>query len=156
MKLKNVVIAGLTFAVAVSSAFAQMKADDAIKVRQAGYRFMGWNMSRIDASLKGEFKKEDVVKAAAAIQAIANAGLSPLFPAGSDKGTGFHETHLKSEFFDPANSKKVAELFGNLAKESGELAKVAATGDKEAVKVQYGKLGQTCKACHDDFRKSDH
>ena len=40
-------------------------------------------------------------------------------------------------------------------KEANELAKVAATGDAAAVKVQFGKLGQTCKGCHDDFRKKD-
>lgn len=153
MKLKHFAVAGIVAALS-ASAFAQMKVEDAIKVRQAGYRFMGWNMGRIDASLKGEFKKDEVIKAANAIAAIANSGMGALFPVGSDKGVGFHDTHVKPEFFQ--NMAKVGELAGNFNKEANELAKVAASGDKETVKVQYGKLGQTCKACHDDFRKNDH
>lgn len=155
MKLKHAIIAALGFAVALPSAFAQMKTEDAIKFRQAGYRFMAWNSGRIDASLKGEFKKDEVIKAANAIAAIANSGMGALYPAGSDKGVGFHETAVKPEFFDPANGKKLGEIAGNFNKEANELAKVALGGDKEAVKAQFGKLGQTCKACHDDFRKKD-
>ena len=155
MKLKHAVIAGLGLAVASSAAFAQMKVEDAIKIRQAGYRYMAWNMGRIDASIKGEFKKDEVIKAANVIQAIANSGMGALYPAGSDKGVGYHETHVKPEFFDPANGKKLGEVATNFNTAANELAKVAATGDKEAVKVVYGKVGQTCKACHDDFRKKD-
>jgi cytochrome c556 len=35
------------------------------------------------------------------------------------------------------------------------MAKVAATGDAGAVKAQFGKLGEACKACHDKFRKDE-
>ncbi|TLD47356.1 MAG: Cytochrome c' [Accumulibacter sp.] len=38
-------------------------------------------------------------------------------------------------------------------KEANELQKVAATGDAAAVKVQFGKTGESCKACHDKYRK---
>ncbi|GAB2180318.1 cytochrome c [Denitratisoma sp. agr-D3] len=155
MKLKHAIVVAVGFAIAAPAAFAQMKTEDAIKVRQAGYRFMAWNMGRIDASVKGEFKKDEVIKAANVIAAIANSGMGALYPAGSDKGVGFHETAVKPEFFEAANGKKLGEIAGNFNKEANELAKVAATGDKEAVKAQYGKLGQTCKACHDDFRKKD-
>jgi cytochrome c556 len=37
-------------------------------------------------------------------------------------------------------------------KEANEMARVAATGDAAAVKEQFGKLGGTCKGCHDDFK----
>ena len=32
---------------------------------------------------------------------------------------------------------------------------VAAAGNAAAVKAQFGKLGEACKACHDKFRKED-
>jgi cytochrome c556 len=35
------------------------------------------------------------------------------------------------------------------------MAKVAAGGDAAAVKTQFGKLGEACKACHDKFRQDD-
>ena len=40
----------------------------------------------------------------------------------------------------------------NYLREANELAKVAATGDAAAVKVQFGKTGSTCKGCHDAFQ----
>ena len=45
---------------------------------------------------------------------------------------------------------------GNYIKEAKEMAAVAANGDAAAVKAQFGKLGESCKACHDKFRKEDH
>ena len=154
MRLKYFVLAAAV--VASASALAEMKPEEAIKARQAGYRFMAWNMGRIDAALKGEFNKEEVITAANTVQVIANSGLGRLFVPGSEKGTGFHETHAKAELFDPANGKKVMERATNFKKEADALAQVAASGDKDAIKAQYGKLGKTCKACHDDFRKEDH
>jgi cytochrome c556 len=38
-------------------------------------------------------------------------------------------------------------------KEANELAKVAESGDAAAIKAQFGKTGETCKSCHDKFRK---
>jgi cytochrome c556 len=40
-------------------------------------------------------------------------------------------------------------------KEANELQKVAATGDAAAIKAQFGKTGESCKACHDKFRKDE-
>ena len=51
MKLKHAIVVAVGFSIAAPAAFAQMKTEDAIKVRQAGYRFMAWNMGRIDASV---------------------------------------------------------------------------------------------------------
>ncbi len=152
MKLKHLVIATAALSVSLG-ALAQMKVEDAIKVRQAGYRYMGWNMGKIDANLKGEFKADEVKAAANVIAAIANSGMGALYPAGSDKGVGFHETAVKPEFFQ--NMPKVGEHARAFNKEANELAKVAGGGDKDAVKAQFGKVGGTCKACHDDFRKKD-
>jgi cytochrome c556 len=39
--------------------------------------------------------------------------------------------------------------------EPNYLPKVAAGGDAAAVKEQFGKLGKTCKACHDEFKEKD-
>lgn len=152
MKVSHLVLVVAAASVSFGAA-AQMKVEDAIKFRQAGYRFMAWNMGKINANIKGEFKAEDVKKAADAVAAVANSGMGALFPAGSDKGTGFHATAVKPEFFK--NLPKVGELGKNFNKEANELAKVAATGDKAAVQAQFGKLGEACKACHDDFRNDD-
>ena len=133
------------------TAAAQLKPDDAIKFRQSGYAFMAWNMGRIKANVEGgQFNKEEVIKAANAIQAIANSGMGALYLPGTDKGTGWEKTRVKPAFFtDKEGVTKVAMAFN---KEANEMAKVAATGDVAAIREQVGKLGGTCKACHDDFK----
>ncbi|MDD2740912.1 MAG: cytochrome c [Rhodocyclaceae bacterium] len=132
---------------------AQVKPEEAIKFRQSGYGFMAWNMGRIKSNVEGAYNKDEVIKAANAIQAIANSGMGALYLPGTDKGTGWEKTRVKPEFFtNKEGVTKVALAFG---KEANEMAKVAATGDAAAVKAQLGKLGSTCKGCHDDFKIKD-
>lgn len=70
MKFK-LAVAMLSLSLAAGSAVAQVKPDDAIKFRQSGFTFMAWNMARIKANVDGTYNKEEVIKAANAIQAIA-------------------------------------------------------------------------------------
>lgn len=138
-----------------SAAFAQAapKPEQIIKWRQSVYQTIAWNSSRIKASTEGQYNKDEVNKAANVIAALANSGLGALYVAGTETGKGWRDTSVKPEIF--TDTKKVGEAAGNFAHEANELAKVASSGDAAAVKTQYGKLSQTCKACHDDFRKKD-
>lgn len=145
----KVLIALLTIAFAGTS-FAQMKPEDAIKFRQSGYGFMAWNMGRIKANLEGAYNKEEVVKAANAIQAVANSGMGALYVPGSDKGTGWEATRAKPGIF--TDKEKVGQLAMAFNKEANEMAKIAASGDAAVVKEQFGKLGASCKSCHDDYK----
>ena len=138
----------LSFAGAAS---AQLNPEDAIKFRQSGYGFMAWNMGRIKMNVEGgQYNKEEVIKAANAIQAIANSGMGALYVPGSDKGTGWEATRAKPAIF--TDKEKVGKLAMAFNKEANEMAKIAATGDAAAVGAQLGKLGDTCKACHDDYK----
>ena len=149
--MKSKLLLALLAITLTGTAAAQLKPDDAIKFRQSGYAFMAWNMGRIKANVEvGQFNKEEVIKAANAIQAIANSGMGALYLQGTDKGTGWEKTRVKPAFFtDKEGVTKVAMAFN---KEANEMAKVAATGDVAAIREQVGKLGGTCKACHDDFK----
>jgi cytochrome c556 len=129
------------------------KPEQVIKWRQSAFQVIGWNVGRIKANVEGQYNKEDVVKAANSIAAIANGGLGSLFVAGTETGKGWHETAVKPALF--AADSKVGEYAGAFAKESTELAHLAATSDQAHVKEQFGKLGRTCKACHDDYRSKD-
>lgn len=148
MKSK-ITLALLAFTLA-GTASAQVKPEDAIKWRQSAYATMGWSMARIKSNVEGTYNKEDVIKAANVIQAIANSGMGALYVPGSDKGKGWEETRVKAELF--TNKEGVGKAAMAFGKEANEMAKVAATGDAAAVKEQLGKLGGTCKGCHDDFR----
>jgi len=152
-KTSGILFAGLALAVAAGSALAQMKAEDAITFRQSGYKFMAWNMGRIKANIEGQYNKDEVAQAANVIQAVANSGMGKLYLPGTDKGQGWHDTQVKPELFtDKEGVGKVAKAYIEAA---NEMARVAATGDAAAVKVQFGKLGESCKGCHDKFRKED-
>ncbi len=144
---------GLAALSVATSAAAQSNIEDAIKFRQAGYAFMSWNMGKIKAQVVDgavPYNQDQVAAAANVIAAVANSGMGQLYPAGSDKGTGFRETKVKPEFFQ--NMPDVGKLAGDFNAAANELASVAANGDQNAIKAAFGKVGETCKACHDKYR----
>ncbi|MBK7813788.1 MAG: cytochrome c [Rhodocyclaceae bacterium] len=153
-KTTKTLLAGFALSVVAGTTLAQMKVEDAITFRQSGYKFMAWNMGKIKANVEGQYNKDQVAAAANVVAAIANSGMGALFIPGSDKGKGWHETNVKPELFtDKEGVGKVARAYIDAA---NEMARVAATGDAAAVKAQFGKLGETCKACHDKYRKEEH
>jgi cytochrome c556 len=147
-------VLAITLGALATSAGAEMKVEDAIKFRQSGYAFMAWNMGKIKAQVienPASFNKDQVQAAANAIAAIANSGMGALYVPGSDQGKGWAETRVKPEMFQKGDEVKKAAMSFN--KEANELAKVAAGGDVAAIAAQFGKVGETCKGCHEDFRK---
>jgi cytochrome c556 len=154
VKFKRLVVACLGLAIA-GSAVAQAKPEDLIKVRQASYRVIGWHCGRVKAILDGLFNKDEVLASAIVIQSVVNAGLGPFYAPGTDKGVGFHESQARPEAFDPANAGKLGEIAANFKKDANALVTVAATGDRDAIKAQFGNLTKNCKSCHDDFRRKE-
>jgi cytochrome c556 len=155
MKIKTLLFAVIALGLA-AGASAQMKPEDQIKARKSGYAFMAWNMGKIKGLVvdnPSSFNKDQVAAAANVIAATANSGMGALFGPGTDKDVGSQKTRVKAEFFQQTDEvKKLAVAF---IKEANDLQKVAATGDAAAIKVQFGKTGESCKACHDKFRKDD-
>jgi len=158
LQLKTLAAPALIVALLATSAAAVAqqapKPETLIKWRQSAYQVIAWNFGRIKANAEGTYNKEEAVKAANTIAAIANSGLGALFAPGTEHGKGWHDTAVKSELWADGG-KKVGEYAANFSKETTELARVAATGDQAALKVQFGKVGSTCKACHDDFKAKE-
>ena len=129
------------------------KPEQLIKWRQSAYQVIAWNTGRVKANVDGTYNKDDVIRAANTIAAVANGGLPTLFAAGTDSGKGWHDTSVKATLFsDAAGAAAAQAAFG---KEASELARVAQGGDVAAVKTQLAALQKTCKACHDDYRNSN-
>jgi cytochrome c556 len=130
---------------------SDLKPEEQILTRQAGYTFMGWNMGKIKANLQGDYNQQQVQKAAEAIAGIANSGMGALYGPGTDQTVNGVETRAKPELFtSPEEVGQVARDFVNAA---NNLAEVAAMGDEAEVKQAFGALGESCKACHKQFRK---
>ena len=146
------VIAALVLTSFAGGVFAQqgLKPEEMIKFRKAGYSFMAWHMGKIKANLEGTYNKEQVLASANVIAATAGSGMGALFGPGTEKDVAGQKTRVKPEFFKEPD--KVKELAMAYIKEANELQKVAATGDVAAIKVQFGKTGESCKACHEKFR----
>jgi cytochrome c556 len=51
--------------------------------------------------------------------------------------------------------ENVGTIAKNFIAAADNLSKVAATGDQVEVSNAFGKLGETCKACHDEYRMKD-
>lgn len=139
---------------ATQAAHAQQapKPEQLIKWRQSAYQVIAWNTGRVKANVDGAYNKDDVIKAANAIAALANSGLGALYAPGTETGKGWKETAVKAELF---TDKKAGEVAASFNREANELARVAAAGDVGQVKAQLAKLQGTCKVCHDDYRKKD-
>jgi len=154
MNLKHIVLLGSLLAVSAGAAHAELKPEDAIKFRKAGYNVMAWNMGNIKAMTiddAASFDAKKVTAAANAIAAMANMGMGALYVPGSEESIGDMKTRAKAEIFtDKEGVKEVAIKFNQAA---NELAKAAAAGDKVAIVQAFKDTGASCKACHDKFRK---
>lgn len=156
-RLKNFLASILAGSVLAASGYALAqqapKPETLIKWRQSVFQVIAWNSGRIKANVDGQYNKEEVIKAANTIAALSKSGLGSLFVPGTEQGKGWHDTAAKAEVFkDTAHFDELGAAF---SKEAVELASVAANGDQAAVKAQFGKLGRSCKACHDDFKSKD-
>ena len=138
------VLAGITSL----SAQAQMKPEEAIKLRQSAMKLMNYNFGSIGAMVndKKPYNKDEAIRNAGRIDALSSQPFE-FFIAGTDKG----ETKARPEIWkDNDKFRGVAE---KMQAEVAKLAQVARTGDMAALKTQFGATAQACKACHDDFRE---
>lgn len=147
-KLTKIAIATAAIAVA-TSALAQPKPEAFVKHRQSAFALMGWYFGPMGAVAKGEkpFNKDELVKATALVATMAKLPYDS-FPVGTE--TVGNTQALPTVW---SNNAKFKEIAATLGTETETLAKLASAGDEAGFKKQFGVVGGTCKACHDDFKK---
>ena len=131
-----------------ASAQSFQKPEDAIKYRQGAFRVMGAHFGALGAMANGR-APFDAAAASRHADVIALVSHLPFagFVPGSEKG----ETRAKPEIWiEPAKFKGNAEKMQDAV---GKLATAAKSGNLDTMKAAFGPAAQTCKACHDDFRK---
>lgn len=154
--MKYKMMLALSIVAVATAAVAQMKPEDQIKFRQSGMTFMAWNTGKIKNQVVENpqaYNKDQVLAAAKVVAAIADSGMGSLYSKDSATGKGWKDTRVKPEFFEqPDNVKKHGMA---LSKEANALVQVAGSGDVAAIKIQFSKVVEACKGCHDDFRTKE-
>lgn len=142
-------LVGLGFLTAASA--SDPKPEDAAKYRQSVYTIIGWNFKPIGAMVKGEipFDAAAVARHAQYVELMSKAALEG-FPKGSGPDAVKH-TEAKPEIW--TNWDKFETAMSNFEEEAAKLTEAAKSGDEGAIKAQFGKTAETCKACHKEFRK---
>lgn len=139
----------LTTVALSTPAMAQFqKPEDAIKYRKASFTVMAAHFGRIGAMANGRVPFDAKVAAdnAAIVETMSKLPWAA-FGAGTDKG----DTRALPVVWSEAG--KFKQGADKMQAEVAKLAAAARTGNLESVKAAFGAAGQTCKACHDDFRK---
>ena len=137
-----------TLSVPAAAQFA--KPEDAIKFRQSALTVMGTYFSRLGAMANGK-APYDAAVAAADAELVAMVSHLPwqAFGPGTDKG---RETAARFEIWqEQAKFKERAEKMQST--EAQTLLPAAKSGNLDQLKAAFGPTAQSCKACHDDFRR---
>ena len=139
--------AGALFATGVCAQSFQ-KPEDAIKYRRSAMTVMATHFGVIGAMANGRapFDAQAAARSADVIALVSHLPFAGFVP-GTDKG----ETRAKPEIWsEQAKFKAGAEKMQDAI---GKLAVAAKSGNLDTMKAAFGPAAQTCKACHDDFRK---
>jgi len=147
MNRKNFTIWGaVAAAVLVTISAAAITSTEAIKQRQEAMEGVRDGMMALGAIAKKEQPFDAEVVAFNAAKISDNLGqAAELFPEGSDKGEV--QTWAKSNIW--TQSEHFEELLVNSRQAAIEMQSVT---DAEAFPPALGKLGNSCKSCHDMYR----
>jgi cytochrome c556 len=145
-------LASLSLAAVVATmsvpAMAQFqKPEDAIKYRQASFTVMANHFGRLKGMVDGSvpFDAKVAAENAALVETMSKLPWGAFGP-GTDKG----QTKAKPEIW--AEQAKFKEGSDKLQAETTKLVAAAKTGNLDSLKTAFGAVGQSCKACHDNYK----
>ena len=149
MKLQKIILASsaITLAVSASLAFAQFQnAEKAVEYRESVMTILGTHFGRIGPVVKGDtpYNKDEVAKNASIVAMMSTLPWQAFGP-GTEGGKAKPEVWSDNAKFKAASEKMQLAVV--------DLNKAAQSGDLESIKKAFGATGQTCKGCHDDFKK---
>ena len=142
----------MTFCLAMAAlpAAAQFaKPEDAIKYRQSGMTLQGAHLGRIGAMVNGKVPF-DAKAAAENAEVLAFVSKLPFagFIEGTDKAAN---TKAKPEIWSEPDKFRAGAT--KMQEEAAKLDVAAKTGDLAQIKAAFGATAQSCKACHDNYRR---
>lgn len=137
--------AAIVFAAPAAAQF--QKPEDAVKYRQSALTVMANSFGKIGAMVNGRAPFDAKV---AQDSAHVVATLSALPWAGFTANTEALKSRAKPEIWKDA--AKFKESSDKMVAEAAKLEAATKTGNLDAIKVAFGAVGGSCKACHDAFR----
>ncbi|HSH42687.1 MAG TPA: cytochrome c [Arenicellales bacterium] len=145
-KLLLLMLSGSILALPMLSV-AQQDKDPVISYRQKVMQSIGANIGAISDVLKYSLPRQDNIPAHAEQMRRAAA----LIPSAFEDELSEGPTDAKPEIWESWD--EFQEYAGDLEQASAELAAMAADSDTATFAAQVKKVGDTCKQCHDEFRK---
>ena len=140
MKKKLSVLAfTLAIAGAAAPAFAQQqyaKAEDAVHYRRGAFTLLGYHFGSLGAMVQGKVPFNS-----------AQAAIDGDVVEGSDKG----QTGAKPEIWK--EQAKFTDLRDKMQAEVAKVSAAAKSGNLDNLKAVFGAAGQSCKNCHDNYRR---
>lgn len=143
-------LAALAVGLALPAAAQFAKSEDAIKYRQSALTVLGNHFGSLGAMAAGKMDY-DAARAAADADVVALVATLPwhAFGPGTDKG---RKTGARAEIWEQQDKFKQRQEDMQAAV-IGKLVPAAKSGDLDQLKATFGPAAQSCKACHDDFRR---
>lgn len=139
-------LAGIAAALPAAAQFA--KPEDAVKYRKAAFTVMAAHFGRVGAMVQGKVPFD----AAAAQANIETATMMSKLPfTAFGPGTDVGDTRAKPNIW--SDNAKFTAAGNKMVEEMAKLNVAAKSGNLDQIKAAFGPVGQSCKACHDDFRK---
>lgn len=123
-----------------------------MKQRNANMKALGDAAGKVGKSLQSGTPDLNLIKQAASQIASLAPKVVSWFPAGTGPDVG--KTRAKAEIWQkPEDFASKAHDFGLSATDFNDAAKL---GDINHIKVTFGAMGKSCKACHDLYRAPEH
>ncbi|WP_417241486.1 c-type cytochrome [Celeribacter sp.] len=151
--MRNLLLTTIIAATAATGAFAQ-SASDTAKARRAFYTLVGFEMDTLAGMAQGKIDYDAEAASATAkdILALTAYTTADLYAPGTSNDDLPGETRAKADIW--ANMADFQADGMAFYQAVVELNDVAGNG-LDALQPAVGKMGGTCKACHDDFRAKD-
>lgn len=142
-------LAACLVALLSTASMADTAPADAIKYRKA---VMGGLAAHVTAFLlvnMGKVEHQDHLKAHASALADLGSQVKVLFPAGTDTG----DTEALPLIWQ--EQEQFAQLVTKLETSTAQIRDAVAANNKAGAMAAFKSLGESCKGCHDRYRKPD-
>ncbi|MEW6330620.1 MAG: cytochrome c [Pseudomonadota bacterium] len=147
--LRSLLATGSLLAMLVPLSLHAAEPEDIIKYRQNVMKAVGGHTSAAGAIVQGKVEyKSDLLEHARSLQA-----LTRNIPALFQKDSDFGDTKARDEVW---SKRADFEKRANDTKAKVEVfAKAVQSSNQQTIAASFKDVGESCKACHKDFRKED-